>query len=114
MRAFPSSATTFHALKVIVSKVASPTGRTAPMSAPPARLLAQVSSRGKITAFGVTVQAIYTALSRRGGEAGVDVASLQAIMGHSSPPTTARHYRRPEDTKRKAMESVAIPYARQR
>lgn len=98
----------------------------------PGPLLAQVNRHGKITAFGVTAQAIYTALSRRAGEAGVtctphdlrrtfagealsagvDVATVQAIMGHSSPATTARYDRRPEDTKRKAMEAVAIPYTR--
>jgi hypothetical protein len=35
-------------------------------------------------------------------------------MGHSSPATTARYDRRPEDTKRKAMEAVAIPFTRTR
>lgn len=100
----------------------------------PGPLLAQVNRHGKIRAFGVTSQAIYTALARRAGEAGVactphdlrrtfagealsagvDVATVQAIMGHSSPATTARYDRRPEDTKRKAMEAVAIPYTRRK
>jgi integrase len=95
-------------------------------------LLAQVNRHGKVVEFGVTPQAIYTALAKRAGEAGVtctphdlrrtfagealsagvDVATVQAIMGHSSPATTARYDRRPEDTKRKAMEAVAIPYTR--
>ncbi len=95
-------------------------------------LLGHVTRYGKVAALGVTPQAIYTALAKRAGEAGVsctphdlrrtfagealsagvDVATVQAIMGHSSPATTARYDRRPEDTKRKAMEAVAIPYTR--
>lgn len=97
-------------------------------------LLAHVNRHGKVVEFGITPQAIYSALQKRSaaagvcctphdlrrtfaGEAlsaGVDVATVQAIMGHSSPATTARYDRRPEDTKRKAMEAVAIPFTRTR
>lgn len=95
-------------------------------------LLGHVNRHGALVALGLTPQAIYAALSKRAGEAGVactphdlrrtfagealsagvDVATVQAIMGHSSPATTARYDRRPEDTKRRAMEAVAIPYTR--
>lgn len=95
-------------------------------------LLAQVNRHGKIGSGGVTSQAIYAALQRRAaaagisctphdlrrtfaGEAlsaGVDVATVQALMGHASPATTARYDRRPDETKRRAMEAVAIPYTR--
>jgi integrase len=95
-------------------------------------LLAHISRSGRILSAGVTPQAVYSALLKRSREAGVsctphdlrrtfagealsagvDVATVQAIMGHSSPATTARYDRRPEDTKRRAMEAVAIPYTR--
>ncbi len=95
-------------------------------------LLSQVNRHGRIMGSGVTAQAVYSALQRRAvsvgvpctphdlrrtfaGEAltaGVDVATVQAIMGHSSPATTARYDRRPEETRRRAMEAVPIPYTR--
>ena len=95
-------------------------------------LLAHVSRYGAVVGFGLTPQAIYSALRKRSkdsgvactphdlrrtfaGEAfsaGVDVATIQAIMGHSSPATTARYDRRPDDTKRRAMEAVPIPFTR--
>jgi integrase len=42
---------------------------------------------------------------------GVDLATLQAIMGHASPVTTSRYDRRPEEARRSAMASISIPYA---
>ena len=95
-------------------------------------LLAQVNRHGRISSSGLTAQAVYGALQRRAkaagvdctphdlrrtfaGEAlsaGVDVATVQALMGHSSPATVARYDRRPEETKRRAREAVAIPYTR--
>jgi integrase len=95
-------------------------------------LLSHVDRLGRVVATGVTPQAVYAALLKRSREAGVsctphdlrrtfagealsagvDVATVQAIMGHSSPATTAKYDRRPEDTKRRAMEAVAIPYTR--
>jgi len=98
----------------------------------PGGLLAQVNRHGRMVPGGVTAQAVYAVLRRRAGSvevpctphdlrrtfagealsAGVDVATVQAIMGHSSPATTARYDRRPEETRRRAMEAVPIPYTR--
>lgn len=43
-------------------------------------------------------------------DAGVDLPTVQAIMGHASPSTTARYDRRPDETRRAAMRAVAVPY----
>lgn len=43
-------------------------------------------------------------------DAGVDLPTVQAIMGHASPTTTARYDRRPDETRRAAMRAVAVPF----
>jgi integrase len=43
-------------------------------------------------------------------DAGVDLPTVQAIMGHASPTTTARYDRRPEETRRTAMRAVSVPF----
>jgi integrase len=43
-------------------------------------------------------------------DAGVDLPTVQAIMGHASPSTTARYDRRPDETRRSAMRAVAVPF----
>ena len=92
--------------------------------------LCAVSKGAKLSFESMTPQSIYAALQNRAGEAlvnctphdlrrtfagealsaGVDIATVQALMGHASPATTARYDRRPEETRRRAMESIAIPY----
>ncbi|MFI6900315.1 tyrosine-type recombinase/integrase [Nonomuraea sp. NPDC050394] len=42
-------------------------------------------------------------------DAGVDLATAQALVGHSSPATTARYDRRPEKTRRAAVNRLRLP-----
>ncbi|WP_219505345.1 tyrosine-type recombinase/integrase [Nonomuraea ceibae] len=42
-------------------------------------------------------------------DAGVDLATAQALVGHSSPATTARYDRRPEKTRRAAVQRLRLP-----
>jgi site-specific recombinase XerD len=44
-------------------------------------------------------------------EAGVDIANVARMAGHSSADTTARYDRRPEQAKQRAAMSLKIPYA---
>jgi len=41
---------------------------------------------------------------------GADVVTVQKIMGHASPVTTAAYDRRPDDTRRKALRGRHVPY----
>jgi integrase len=44
-------------------------------------------------------------------DAGVDLATAQALVGHSSPATTARYDRRPERRRREAVDRLRMPAA---
>jgi integrase/recombinase XerD len=44
-------------------------------------------------------------------DAGVDLATVQALLGHASPATTARYDRRGENALRQAAGRVHVPYA---
>jgi len=93
-------------------------------------LLLAVNKGGKIQPTGITAQSVYAVLLKRSQQAGVectphdlrrtfagealsagvDVVTVQALMGHSSPTTTARYDRRPDEAKRTAMAAVSVPY----
>ncbi|SDG73919.1 YCII-related domain-containing protein [Sinosporangium album] len=42
-------------------------------------------------------------------DAGVDLATAQVLVGHSSPATTARYDRRPERRRREAVDRLRLP-----
>lgn len=44
--------------------------------------------------------------------AGIDLATVQQLMGHSSPVTTTNYDRRDESAKRKAIQALDVPYTR--
>jgi integrase len=41
---------------------------------------------------------------------GADVVTVQALLGHASPQTTAKYDRRPAEARRKAARLRAVPY----
>jgi len=41
---------------------------------------------------------------------GADLSMVQKILGHSSPVTTANYDKRPEETRRKALRGLHMPY----
>lgn len=45
-------------------------------------------------------------------DAGADMVTAQKLMGHSSAQTTAGYDRRGEETKRKAVRALGVPYTR--
>jgi len=97
---------------------------------PSDELLLAVDKAGSIVPHGITAQSVYASLQRRASEAGlrmtphdfrrsfigealgggVDVVTVQHLVGHSSPSTTARYDRRGEEVKRSAMAVVSVPY----
>ncbi|MBB5083686.1 tyrosine-type recombinase/integrase [Nonomuraea endophytica] len=99
----------------------------------PGPLFSPVSKAGRLRARPLSGQGIADILTRRLGEAGaarrtahdfrrtfigelldagVDLATAQALVGHSSPATTARYDRRPEKTRREAVDRIKLPRAR--
>ncbi len=45
-------------------------------------------------------------------DAGVDLATVQALAGHASPATTSRYDRRPEEVRKQAQGLLNLPYER--
>ena len=97
----------------------------------PGALLCPIRRGGALEERGMTAQAILLRvrhLAKRAGiarisphdlrrtfvgellEAGADVSSVAKLAGHSSPTTTARYDRRPDEAKRKAAELLHIPF----
>src|SRR5262249_59517129 len=79
-------------------------------------LLLPVDRHGHVLARRLTEQTVYDrlrSLAEHAGallDAGVDLATVQAMLGHASPATTARYDRRGERAVRQAAERVQIPY----
>lgn len=94
-------------------------------------LLWPVNKGGKMTNRRLTSQAVYNAMQKRGQAAGVenfsphdfrrtlvgdlldagaDIATVQKIVGHDSPSSTARYDRRGESVKHKAANLRHTPY----
>lgn len=97
----------------------------------PGALFCPVDKGGNVEIRRLTPQAVYNAMNKRAGEAGVkdfsphdmrrtfagdlldagaDIATVSKLMGHASVTTTARYDRRDEETKRKATELLHVPY----
>lgn len=97
----------------------------------PGPLLWPVNKGGKLINRRLSSQSVYNAMHKRGKEAGVknfsphdfrrtlvgdlldagaDIATVQKIMGHADPSTTARYDRRSEQAKHKAASLRHTPY----
>lgn len=92
-----------------------------------------VNKGGRMEPRRMTSQALWYILEKRAAEAGIadvrphdfrrscvsdlldggaDLATVQKLMGHASPTTTARYDRRPEEAKRAAAARLHVPYYR--
>ncbi len=100
--------------------------------AAPGALLQAVDKAGRVRTTGrLTGQAVLYTLRKRGQQAGlrrfsphdlrrshigdlldagVDIATVQRMVGHSDVKTTSRYDRRPEATKKKAAASLLVPF----
>jgi len=99
----------------------------------PGPFLFPIAKSGKIDTHRMSDQAVYLVLRKRAQQAkvrgfsphdlrrtfssemldaGVDIATVQKMMGHADPSTTARYDRRGEEAKRKAASLLHFPYAR--
>lgn len=98
-------------------------------------LFTRILKGGHLQRSGLTDQAIYYILQKRGHQAGVnpfsphdvrrtfagelldantDLVTVQKLMGHSNPQTTASYDRRGEAVKRKAVQKLHAPWRRRR
>lgn len=97
----------------------------------PGALFVRINKSGKLHAAGMTPQSIYHIVMRRGKQAGienftvhdfrrtavgdylgagVDIVTVQKILGHANVTTTARYDRRGNEEKRAAAQTRRLPY----
>jgi site-specific recombinase XerD len=98
----------------------------------PGSLLCRVRKNGAIEQEGISAQAIYKAMAKRGTQArvarfsphdlrktyasglidssGGDISTVSHLLGHASIQTTAIYDRRGEAAKRKVVDSLHLPY----
>ena len=99
----------------------------------PGPVFLRVRKDGLISDHGISAMALQEMLGKRALKAGVtnigwhdarrtmagelldrgaDLSTVQKLLGHSSPVTTAGYDRRPEETRRKALKGLHVPYLR--
>ena len=99
----------------------------------PGPLFCPLTKAGAVVRRRMTAAAFYAVLSRRAEQAhidrlsphslrrtwvgdlldnGADLATVQRLAGHADPATTSRYDRRPEATKRAAVNRLHVPYPR--
>ncbi len=99
----------------------------------PGSLFTRIWKGGRVSANALTDQGVYHILNKRGQQAGaaqftphdlrrsfagelldagVDLATVQKLMGHSDANTTAGYDRRGEQAKRSAVKKLHVPYQR--
>jgi len=97
----------------------------------PGALLRAVNRHGRLLSDRMSTRAVGRALGRLGAaasveaftahdfrrtvagdllEAGADIVTVQNLLGHANPNTTARYDRRPAEARRKAARLRAVPY----
>jgi integrase len=97
----------------------------------PGALFTRIGKGGKLTHEGLTAQAVYYVFDERAEaagvaafsphdmrrtfagdmlDAGVDIATVQKLMGHSNVSTTAGYDRRGERAKKDAAKRLHFPY----
>ncbi|MCW2880306.1 MAG: integrase/recombinase [Sphaerisporangium sp.] len=92
-------------------RLRAPAGRPAPMTG---QAIADIVAR-RLAAAGASKRTPHDFRRTFIGElldAGVDLATTQALVGHASPVTTARYDRRPESRRRDAVDRLRMPDAR--